>query len=162
MNTYESLKFCNGAHNNKNIEGWETLYEFNKTLENSKLDAKVYKKNNRIILAFSGTYLGQSNDIINSAGIFMSNKIPTQYKIAENLFNKVQEKYPKAHIEFTGYSLGGTISNLLAHYTGLPSTAIAPIGTKHIVNAHPTYFKYDDSKIQSYGRKSDYFLFSNK
>ena len=28
MNTYESLKFCDGAQNKQDVQGWETLHEF--------------------------------------------------------------------------------------------------------------------------------------
>ena len=30
MNTYESLKFCDGAQNKKDIKNWQTLHEFDK------------------------------------------------------------------------------------------------------------------------------------
>ena len=155
MNTYESLKFCDGAQNKKDIKNWQTLHEFDKTVENKSFDVRVYKQNNRVVLAFSGANISQIKDDKDSLKILYSNKIPKQYLDAENLYNLVKSKYPNSQIELTGYSLGGTISNLLAHHTGLSSIAIAPIGSKHIVEANSKHFTYSDEKIKTYGRKSD-------
>ncbi len=155
MNTYESLKFCDGAQNKKEIQNWQTLHEFDNIIKNKSFDARVYKQNNRIVLAFSGADISQKEDDIDALKILYSNNIPEQYFNAEHLYNLVKTKYPNARIELTGYSLGGSIANLLAHHTGLPSIAIAPIGSKHIVEAHPEHFAYDDKKIKTYGRQSD-------
>ena len=126
MNTYESLKFCDGAQNKKDVPNWTTLHEFDNSIKSKSLDIRVYKQNNRIVLAFSGANLTQIKDDRDALKILYSNNIPKQYFDAENLYKLVKYKYPKASIEFTGYSLGGTYSNLLAHHTGLSSIAIAP------------------------------------
>jgi len=68
---------------------------------------------------------------------------------------KADKRFQNCNIEFVGYSLGATLANLLSHRTGLPSHAIAPIGSKHIADANKNYFKYDDSKITTYGRLGD-------
>ena len=67
-------------------------------------------------MAFSGANISQIKDDKDSLKILYSNKIPKQYLDAENLYNLVKSKYPNSQIELTGYSLGGTISNLLAHH----------------------------------------------
>ena len=41
------------------------------------------------------------------------------------------------------------------------STALAPVGSKHIAKAYSDYFKYDDSNIVSYGRKEDKIFYRN-
>ena len=157
----EALDLCNGAQNNKNVQGWVTLNEFDNFSSNKDFDAKVYKSGNKIVIAFAGSNIFKLNDLANDYNIMLRSKsIPSQYGEAEKLYNKVKQKYPNIHIEFTGYSLGGTIANLLSHRTGLPSVAIAPIGSKHIAEAYPYYFKYKGENIITLGRKGD-TLFNN-
>ena len=62
MNTYKSLKFCDGAQNKKDIKNWQTLHEFDKTVKNKSFDVRVYKQNNRVVLAFSGANISQIKD----------------------------------------------------------------------------------------------------
>ena len=160
-NSYkEILDLCNAGHHNKDIQGWETLNEFNNSSKNKDFNAKVYKQGNRIVISIAGTNMDSKNDINNDRAIFL-NHIPSQYGDVERLYNQVKTKYPNAKIESTGYSLGGTLSNLLSHRTGIKSTAIAPIGSQHIVNKHKDYFKYDGSNITTYGRKGDFLFNSN-
>ena len=150
----ELLIFCTGAHYKKDIKGWNTIKVVNGSQDDTKLDASVYKNRDRIVIAFSGTYPNSATDLKNDVAL-MSTKIPSQYGSAERLYNEIKTQYPNANIEFCGYSLGGSIANLLSHRTGLHSTALAPIGSKHIAKAHSDYFKYDDSNIVSFGRKED-------
>lgn len=160
-NSYkEILDLCNAGHHNKDLQGWETLNEFDNSSKNKDFNAKVYKQGNRIVISIAGTNMESKNDINNDRAIFL-NHIPSQYGDAERLYNQVKAKYPNAQIESTGYSLGGTLSNLLSHRTGIKSTAIAPIGSQHIVNKHKDYFKYDGSNITTYGRKGDAFFNKN-
>ena len=148
MNTYECLKFCDGAQNKKDVAGWETLHEFDYTSGNKQFDARVYKNSNRIVIAFSWTEYNGLDDVRNCiSSLFYSDKIPAQYYDAENLYNEVKKQYPYHVIEFAGYSLGGTLANLLSHKTGFPSMAIAPIGSKHIASKYSNYFKYNDWNI---------------
>lgn len=158
----ETLDLCNGVQNKNDVRGWNTLYEFDNTSSNKDFDARVYKQGNRIVLAFAGTNLIRANDVLNDISIWNSKHyqhIPSQYGDAERLYNLVRAKYPSAEIEFTGYSLGASIANLLSHRTGLASYALAPVGSKNIARAYPDYFKYDDSRITTYGRMGD-FLFN--
>lgn len=156
----EILDLCNGVHNKKDVRGWNTLYEFDNTSSNKDFDARVYKQGNHIVLAFAGSDMARINDLKNDVHIMLTpQKIPSQYGDAERLYNLVRSKYPNATIEFTGYSLGASIANLLSHRTGLASYALAPVGSKNIARAYPDYFKYDDSKITTYGRMGD-FLFN--
>lgn len=160
-NSYkEILDLCNAGHHNKDLKGWETLNEFDNSSKNKDFNAKVYKQGNRIVISIAGTNMDSKNDINNDRAIFL-NHIPSQYGDVERLYNQVKAKYPNAKIESTGYSLGGTLSNLLSHRTGIKSTAIAPIGSQHIVNKHKDYFKYDGSNITTYGRKGDFLFNSN-
>ena len=150
----ETIALCRGAQNNKDVPNWTTLHEFDNTSKNKDFDAKVYKQGNRVVIAIAGTNIKSANDLRNDRTIFKGN-IPSQYGDAERLYNSVKEKYGSVNIEFVGYSLGGTLANLLSHRTGLPSHAIAPIGSKHIADANKDYFKYDGSNITTYGRLAD-------
>ena len=40
----ETLDLCNGAHNKKDVQGWNTLYEFDNSSSNKDFDARVYKQ----------------------------------------------------------------------------------------------------------------------
>lgn len=152
------LLFSNGAHFKKDIQGWTTLYKNEQVSGNKAFDVSVYKKNDRIVIAFAGTKIYSGNDLRSDSQIFR-NKLPFQFYNAVELYQKIisNAEYKNCKIEFVGYSLGGTISNLMSHYTGLPSTALAPIGSKNIANSayYKKIFKYDDSNIVTFGRKND-------
>ena len=159
MNKYkEILDFHYGVQKNLEIKGWIPLDDYNNLLNKSALDARVYKKDDRIVIAFAGST--SPNDYKKDADILIG-KIPSQYFVAENLYNAIKKNYPSAKIESTGYSLGGTLSNLLAHRFGIESNALAPIGSKNIVNKHRDYFTYDDGNITTFGRKGDMFFNAN-
>ena len=152
------LDFLDGAQHNKNIYGWKTLHEFDNISRNKDFNFKVYKKNDRIVIVFPGTDIHSINDIYNDIAIMRNGISPylySQFSDAENLYNNIKARYRNSKIESTGYSLGGSLSNLLSHRTGIKSNALAPIGSKHVANSYPKYFKYDDSNITTYGRKGD-------
>ena len=158
----ETLDLCNGAHNKKDVQGWDTLHEFDYSSPNKDFDARVFKQGNRVVIAFAGTNMHSKNDTVNDLAIFNPlNHIPSQFGDAERLYNLVKSKYPNANIEFTGYSLGGSIANLMSHRTGLPSNALAPVGSAHIAKAYPNYFPYKGENITTYGRNGDLFFNSN-
>ena len=121
----ETLDLCNGAHNKRDVQGWNTLHEFDNSSQNKDFDARVYKRGNRIVIAFAGSDVGRKNDLRNDYNIMLKKaSIPSQFGDAERLYNQVKSKYPNANIEFTGYSLGGSIANLMSHRTDLPSHAL--------------------------------------
>ena len=158
----ELLILCDGTQNKKDVQGWETLHQFENSIDNKAFDAKVYKQGNRIVIVLAGTNVTSPKDISND--IVLMNKLPIfplQIYDAERLYNLIKAKYPNAQIEAMGYSLGGSIANLLSLRTGIKSTALAPIGSKHIAKAKPEYFKYDDSNITTYGRKGDFLFYRN-
>ena len=150
----EILQLLDGAQHKKDVQNWETLQQFDNISANKAFDARVYKNGNRIVLSFAGTNMMSKNDLHNDWDIAWG-KIPSQYVDAEQLYNSVKKQYPNAKIESVGYSLGATMSNLLSHRTGIPSHAVAPIGSKHVADKNKDYFKYDGSNINTYGRKSD-------
>ncbi len=77
---------CNGAHNKKDVKGWNTLHEFNNSSPNKDFDARVYKQGNRVVIAFAGTYMNRKNDKLNDLAIFNPlNHIPSQFGDAERL-----------------------------------------------------------------------------
>ncbi len=150
----ETLDLCNEVHNKKDVQGCHTLHEFDNSSQNKDFDARVYKQGNKVVIAFAGTNMHSKNDKVNDIAILNPlNHIPSQFGDAERLYNQVRTKYPNANIEFTGYSLGGSIANLMSHRTGLPSNALAPIGSEHIAKAYPQYFPYKGENISTYGRK---------
>jgi hypothetical protein len=158
----EMLNLCKGAQNKKDVQGWNTLRQYYNTSPNRQFDATVYQKGKTIVIAFAGTQLNpiHPNDVNNDRAIAQT-KIPAQYGDAQRLYEQVKKDHKGMDIQFTGYSLGGTLANLLSHYSGKPSTAFAPIGSKHIAQANPDHFKYDDSNIKTYGLKGDWLFESN-
>ncbi|MBD5401301.1 hypothetical protein HDR58_00670 [bacterium] len=156
----QTLNLLDGVQKNKDVPGWNTLHEFDNSSQDKSFTAKVYKQGNKIIIAFAGTDIMDKNDLWNDWSV-KRGKSPSQYYEAKDLYEKVKAKYPNAQIESTGYSLGGTISNLLSHHTGIKSTALAPIGSKHIAENNPKEFPYGDGNITTYGRKSDDLFKSN-
>ena len=158
MTAEEVFSFCDGSQNKKNIPGWKTIKHVKGNKENKQLEASIYQKDSRIVISFAGSNIASASDLLNDKKIMDTTKIPSQYGSAERLYNEIKTQYPNANIEFCGYSLGGSIANLLSHRTGLHSTALEPIGSKHIAKAHSDYFKYDDSNIVSFGRRGDKFF----
>lgn len=157
----EIIELINGAQYKKDVRGWETLRNFDNNSLNNAFDYKVYKQGNKIVLSLSGTNILNNNDLRNDIAIWRG-KIPSQYGDAERLYNNIKQKYPKADIETVGYSLGGSVANLLSHRTGIPSYAVEPIGSQHIVDKNKDYFKYDGSNITTYGRNGDFLYNINK
>ena len=153
----EFLDFCDATQHNKDVAGWETLSEFDRTISNKNFNAKAYKQNNRIVIAVAGSK--GIPDYFNDVQIY-GGFIPNQFRDLEKFYDQIKTKYPNAQIESVGYSLGGTLSNLLSHRTGIKSTALAPIGSLNIVKNNKKYFPYDDRNITTYGRKND-GLFKN-
>ena len=153
----EALMFCTGAQENKDVTGWRTLKEYETFIPNPSFDAKVYQQGNDIVIAYAGTNTKDTNDLINDMNLFF-NKISTQYQNAKDLHAKIKHDFPNANIKLTGYSLGGTLANMVSCETGTPSTAIAPIGGKAAVSNNKYYFKYGDKNVVSYGHSADLFF----
>jgi hypothetical protein len=157
----QTLDLLDGVQHNKDVRGWNTLHEFDNASQNKSFTSKVYKQGNKIVIALAGSYINERNDISDDLAITFGQQ-PSQYNDAKLLYEKVKAKYPNADIESTGYSLGGTLSNLLSHHTGIKSTALAPIGSKSIAAKDPIEFPYGDSNIKTYGRESDIAFNFNK
>ena len=49
----------------------------------------------------------------------------------------------------------------MSHRTGLPSNAIAPVGSKHVVEKNPNIFPYSDKNITTYRRQADILFKGN-
>lgn len=165
QNLDDMLNLCKGAQDKGDVQGWQTLKQYNNTSPNKQFDVTVYQKGKTVVLAFAGTERNpvHKSDVKNDAIILTSNNIPRQYGDAQRLYEQIKKDYKGkgVNIEFTGYSLGGTLANLLSHHSGKPSTAFTPIGSKHIAQANPDHFKYDDSNIKTYGVKGDWLFESN-
>ena len=142
-----------GVQNNEDRPGWTTLHEFDNIATSKDFTAKTYKRGNTIVISLAGSTT--LDDAKNAIDIMFSNEIPAQYWDAKAYYKIVRKKYPNANIEFTGYSLGASLANLLSLHTGLPSSVIAPVGSKHIAESNKKEFTHDDSQIKSFGRKTD-------
>lgn len=156
LNNNDVFQLIYGVQNNIDRPGWTTLHEFDNISTNKNFTAKVYKRNNTVVISFAGSQT--PDDYKNSLYIINRNEIPAQYWDAKYLYNTVKRKYPNSSIEFTGYSLGASLANLLSLHTGNPSSVIAPIGSKHIAEANKREFQFGDSQIKSFGRLTDYFF----
>ena len=153
LNNNDVFQLIYGVQNNEDRPGWTTLHEFDDIAANKDFTAKTYKKGNTIVISLAGSQ--ELEDFVIASKLMFSNDIPPQYWDAKAYYERVRRKYPNADIEFTGYSLGASLANLLSLHTGLPSSVIAPMGSKHIAAANKKEFTYDDSRIKSFGRKSD-------
>lgn len=77
-------------------------------------------------------------------------KVPNQYKHAEIYFEQIKHKYK--NIIFTGYSLGGSIAQMLGGKFGNETICFEPIGTRGLQT--PQY----ENNIINFGNTMDMFF----
>ncbi len=81
------LVFCTGAHYKKDIKGWNTIKVVNADKNNTKLDASVYKKDNRIVIAIKDITEQDRLEFKALNRQLMNNnwKLPTQEELDERV-----------------------------------------------------------------------------
>jgi len=134
----ESLKYIN----KKLGGGW------NLDKQNSKVDSKVFVKDNIIVIAFRGTV--NLKDVKDDISIITSREhLNKRWKRARNLITKMNEKYKDGYKIFvTGHSLAANIAEFATRHTSNETIGFSrgnlKIGQKiKNPNYKDVYNKYD-------------------
>lgn len=119
----------------KNFKNWELLDSYSDT---SGVFIEIFDiGNNEVLMAVRGTDVNLTqvsvkdaiNDIENDINIYL-NKLPKQYKIVETFYNNNKNKYFKFIL--TGYSLGGSLVQMLGGEFNIETYTFEALGTKQI------------------------------
>lgn len=128
---------------------WKLLDKYE---DNSGVFIELFKTNNEFIFAIRGTEITDFKDL--EADKQLANRqIPNQYKAAEKYYNNIKNKY--TNIIFTGYSLGGSIAQMLGNEYAKETICFAPFGTADIVKPKHSGF------IMNFGNIYDVVFTSN-
>lgn len=133
----------------KDYQGWKVLDTHS---TNSGVNICVFNISNETLFAIRGTEVFTRNvqEIkrdFTADGAMVAAKIPRQYKHAEEYYESIKDKYP--NIIFTGYSLGGSIAQMLGGKYGNETITFEPYGTRGLQN--PIY----DKNIINFGNTLD-------
>ena len=149
MNKSKLAHFANAMYKKKSLNyvnkkvggGWEL------DKSNSKVDSKVFVKNNIVVIAFRGTV--NLKDVKDDVSILTSREYKnTRWQKARKLVKKMNEKYKGFKIFVTGHSLGSNISEFATRHIGNETVGFSrgnlKIGQKiKNENYKDIYNKYD-------------------
>lgn len=136
---YRELKELNQylyKHPNNDFKEWIFKDSY---ADNTGVFVSIFQKDDKTIFAVKGTDVNYSstqrikdslNDTIKSDIAIYLHQIPAQYRPVEQYFNKIKNNYP--NIIFTGYSLGGSIVQMLGTKYGNETITFEAIGTATI------------------------------
>lgn len=142
----------------KNFKNWELIDSY---ADNSGVLLELFLADNEYILAIKGTDIDYSSmkkakdsisDLISDIEIYL-NKLPEQYRHVKEYYSKIKGSYHK--LLLTGYSLGGSLVQMLGNETGLETVTFAAIGTASIISPKHT------TNITNYGNTLDCFFVAN-
>lgn len=126
------------------IKGWK----LDESLSNDKNIVAVNEKTGKVKVAFRGTDRGNLGDLEADAKIYFgSEQNHPHFTEARDIMKKTIDKYGKANVETTGYSLGGNKSWLMGNEFGVNSTGFNSFIGKNIVNRPDTYSEGVEHKI---------------
>jgi hypothetical protein len=138
------------------------LNEYTTSNIQTGFSTKVYHntQTNELIFSYRGT--DSALDLLMSDRQMLKNGIPRQFHDADALYSKVTNipKFKNAKITFTGHSVGGSLSQLMAKRTGHSAVTFAPYGTGNIIDKHPDIFS-KSAQITNYGISGDSIFTSN-
>lgn len=146
---YDKLSELNGSLYHKDFEDWKLITTYSHP---SGLFIALYNAGNSTIFAIKGTDVLDTHDW--NADINLANKkIPSQYYAADKFYKQIQNTY--SNIIFTGYSLGGSIAQMLGNEYNKETICFAPFGVGDIVKPKHT------SCIINFGNIYDIVFMSN-
>lgn len=90
--------------------------------------------NNETLFAIKGTDVLSIKDWFNNRSMALSKHLPKQFYHAEIYYNNIKDKY--SNIVFTGYSLGGSIAQMLGTKYGNETVCFEPYGVGNIIKHH--------------------------
>ena len=140
----------------ENIDGF--TYYFSDANHKTGFYGRAYinNKEKTIVIAYKGTDIGSSIDWLgNNIPMKLTNKKPMQFEDAEQFYFDVREKLIKQgknyKIDFAGYSLGGTLAQLMGAKYGNETVTFNAFGIGQMKNAEINY----KNNIINYGHKYD-------
>lgn len=148
MGRYRDLKDLNNAVYNSPNQDFNG-FKWVDTYESKGLLASVYKQGNEFILAIKCTDVFRRTmiiDIRNDIAIYRKH-LPEQSFCLETYYNKIKDKCPISLI--TGYSLGGSLAQILSGRHKIEAITFCSVGTKGLCK--------DDSRITNFGNLLDIF-----
>lgn len=152
MGRYRDLKDLNNALYTSPNQDFKD-FKWVDTYESKGLLASVYKQGDEFILAIKGTDVLKRTmiiDIRNDIAIYYKH-LPEQSFCLETYYSKIKDKYPISLI--TGYSLGGSLAQILSGRHGIEAITFCSVGTKGLCK--------DDSRITNFGNLLDIFYTSS-
>ena len=126
----------------KAIDGWEPI----KTNKNSKngFKATAFTNGNAIIVAYCGT--NGTSDILSDTQL-AQDKIPEQFKDANEFYEQIRKENPDSIILVTGHSLGGSLAQLIASkHKDTNAVTYNAHGVDKIVNSENSEHDFSDNQ----------------
>jgi hypothetical protein len=124
-----------GIKAQKELNEYRTGYQLDADLSNK--NATVMSKGNDVAISYRGTDLSNFSDLLadgeilfgrDKLGIFLNDR----FDQADQLYNKVKEKYPNKEITLTGHSLGSGLGIYVGNKNNIKSVTfnegVSPLG----------------------------------
>ena len=152
---YDILSDLNDSmyQGNTDYKNWKVIDTYT---DNSGVHINLYKDGEDVLFAIKGTEVELNrkgyDDIKADLSLAVPKVIPHQFKAACSYFESIKEIYP--NIVFTGYSLGGSIAQLLGSKYGNETITFCAYGTGQML-------KSDGSNIRNYGNAADPIFLAN-
>lgn len=149
---YDDLKELNQSlyHGVKNFKEFKAVDNYS---DNSGILIGIYKKDNEYFFTIKGTDWYRLDTDWQSNRAMCEGKIPKQYYSAEKFYKAIKDTYP--NIIFTGYSLGGSIAQMLGSTFGNETICFEPYGAKNL--KHGNY----STNIINFGNLHDWVFMVN-
>jgi hypothetical protein len=129
-----------GPQSLRDLEGWEVIDSY--ANPDTGYSAVAFKNpQGGVIFSHRGTEFetDREKDLILADMDIVNDKIPKQYHDAEKFVERVFENEKASlYIEHTGHSLGGALSQMIAHKYDSKAVAFDPPGTKEIIAKIPS------------------------
>lgn len=134
LSYYDTLSELNDALYTvpKEFKGWKLVEQ----CDDPKMIIAIYSNGTDTIFAIQGTKWYEPTDVKSDLQMKVMKSIPNQYRHAEKYYNEIKGKYP--NLIFTGYSLGGSIAQMLGAKYGNETICFEPYGTADLQSPNHT------------------------